>query len=255
MHTEILKGIFIPLLGTILGSCCVFFLKSGLSHSLVKFLSAFAAGVMTAASVWSLLLPAIEYSEKLGTFAFLPAAVGFFLGISALIIIDRFIPLGNLFKESGDRAHKTAMLVISVTAHNLPEGVAVGAVYAALLMGDTEASLAGALALSIGIALQNFPEGAIISMPLYASGVRKWRAFFIGALSGIVEPLGAALAIIAARYLSALPWLLGFAAGAMIYVVVEELIPELCDTEKNAVGIISYTFGFLLMMILDVTLG
>lgn len=255
MHTEILKGIFIPLLGTTLGSFCVFFLRSGLSHSLVGLLSGFAAGVMTAASVWSLLIPAIEYSNSLGSFAFLPAAAGFLLGILALILTDRFVPLGKLFKESGDRAHKTAMLVVSVTAHNLPEGIAVGAVYAALLMGESDVSLAGALALSIGIALQNFPEGAIISMPLYASGVKRGRAFLTGALSGIVEPIGAALAIIAARYLSALPWLLGFAAGAMIYVVVEELIPELSDTEKKAGGIIFYSFGFLLMMILDVTLG
>ena len=254
MHFEILKGILIPFLGTALGSACVFFIK-GVKPSLTRFLSGFAAGVMTAASVWSLLIPAIESSRPLGSFAFFPAVTGFILGVSCLILTDRFIPLDEIYKKSGACSHRVAMLVLAVTAHNLPEGVAVGAVYAGLLAGNGDISLAGALTLAIGIGLQNFPEGAIISMPLYASGVKRRCAFMTGVLSGIVEPIGAILAIIAAGYLSLLPYLLIFAAGAMIYVVIEELIPEITEGSHSEKAIISFTAGFILMMILDVTLG
>lgn len=255
LQYEILKGIFIPLIGTALGSACVFFISSSLKDTLVRFLSGFAAGVMVAASVWSLLIPALESSANLNTLAFLPAASGFLFGIAALILTDRYMPLEKLCKQNNAHGHKTAMLVLAVTAHNLPEGIAVGAVYAALLSGNRDVSLAGALALSLGIGIQNFPEGAIISMPLYASGTKKTKAFLVGALSGIVEPVGAVLALVAAKYLAILPFLLSFAAGAMIYVVVEELIPELNDERNSIKGILSFTLGFLLMMILDVTLG
>lgn len=255
MQTEILKGIFIPFFGTALGAASVFFINGRVKSSLTRFLSGFAAGVMVAASVWSLLLPALEGSENLGILAFLPAAAGFLAGVVALILIDRFIPLHKFCSQTGGRSGRSAMLVLAVTAHNLPEGIAVGAVYSGLAAGTGEISLAGALTLSIGIGLQNFPEGAIISMPLYSSGMKKSKAFLIGMLSGIVEPVGALLAFAAAKYLSALPFLLSFAAGAMVYVVVEELIPEINESEGSAKGIVSFTLGFLLMMILDVTLG
>lgn len=223
--------------------------------SVTRFLSGFAAGVMVAASVWSLLIPALEGSVGLGVFAFLPVAVGFLSGVISLILTDRYIPLHKLFSQAGGHSGRTAMLVLAVTAHNLPEGIAVGAVYSGLAGGQGNISLAGALALSIGIGIQNFPEGAIISMPLHSSGVKKGKAFIIGALSGAVEPLGALLAFAAARYMSALPFLLSFAAGAMVYVVVQELIPEINEHGPSTRGIISFTLGFLLMMILDVTLG
>ncbi len=209
---------------------------------------------MVAASVWSLLIPSIENSKGLGFLSFIPAVVGFVFGIAVLIAVDRFIPLDKLFTQAGHRSGRVAIVVLSVTAHNLPEGIAVGAVYAALAAGEPDVSLAGALALSIGIGIQNFPEGAIISMPLYSSGVKKSTAFLVGMLSGIVEPIGAILAIVAAKYLSILPFLLSFAAGAMIYVVVEELIPEV-NEGKGKSGIVSFTLGFLLMMALDVALG
>ncbi len=253
LNFEILRGIFIPFFGTALGAFSVFFIKSGITASLTRFLSGFAAGVMTAASVWSLLLPAIEGSEGFGFFAFFPAAAGFSAGVVSLILTDRFIPLERF--SGGDTPHRTAMLVLGVTVHNLPEGIAVGAVYAGLLAGQSDVTAAGALTLSIGIGLQNLPEGAIISMPLYSSGTKRLRAFFIGVLSGIVEPVGAALAILAAKYLSILPFLLSFAAGAMVYVVVEELIPEITGDGSRPRGIISFTLGFLLMMALDVALG
>ncbi len=210
---------------------------------------------MVAASVWSLLIPALEGSQKLGVLAFLPAAVGFLSGVIALILTDRFIPLYKFCSQTGIHSNRSAMLILAVTAHNLPEGIAVGAVYSGLITGNSDISLAGALALSIGIGLQNFPEGAIISMPLCSSGMKKGKAFIIGTLSGIVEPLGAVLAFAAAGYLSILPFLLSFAAGAMVYVVVQELIPEISEGGPSVKGIISFTLGFLLMMILDVALG
>lgn len=252
MLSDTLLGIFIPLIGTVVGAATVFFMGGGVKPSLTRFLSGFAAGVMVAASVWSLLIPSIDSASALGTLAFIPAATGFFFGILVLLLTDRFIPLGSIC-EDGTSKH-TAMLVLAVTLHNLPEGVAVGAVYAGLLSGSTDITVASALALATGIGLQNLPEGAIISMPLYSSGKSRKKAFFIGALSGIVEPVGAALALLLYRYIAVLPFLLSFAAGAMIYVVIEELVPEAQD-EKDKVAILSFTLGFLLMMTLDVTLG
>ena len=208
---------------------------------------------MIAASIWSLLIPAIDAASALGTLAFIPAAAGFFLGILALLLTDRFIPLGSISEKGGTSKH-TAMLVLAVTLHNLPEGIAVGAVYAGLLSDNTDITAAAALALATGIGLQNLPEGAIISMPLYSSGKSRKSAFFTGALSGIVEPVGAILALLLYRYISILPLLLSFAAGAMIYVVIEELVPEAHD-ETDKIAILSFCFGFLLMMALDVALG
>ncbi len=255
LQSEVIKGILIPFFGTTLGSASVFFLHSKIKNSLTKFLSGFAAGVMVAASIWSLLIPALEGSHTLGVLAFLPVAAGFLCGVVALILTDRFIPLHKFCTQTGVSSNSSAMIILAVTAHNLPEGIAIGAVYSGLIAGNSDISLAGALALSIGIGLQNFPEGAIISMPLCSSGMKKGKAFIIGTLSGIVEPLGAVLALVAAGYLSILPFLLSFAAGAMVYVVVEELIPEITEGSPSVKGIVSYTLGFLLMMILDVTLG
>ncbi len=229
------------------------FVRGGMNLSLTRFLSGFAAGVMVAASVWSLLIPAIESASPLGMFAFVPAAAGFFFGILALLLTDKFIPLGSICEKGGAPKH-TVMLVLAVTLHNLPEGIAVGAVYAGLLSGNTDITAASALALATGIGLQNLPEGAIISMPLYSSGKSRKKAFLIGAASGIVEPIGAALALLLYRYIAILPFLLAFAAGAMIYVVIEELVPEAQD-EKDKMAILSFCFGFLLMMALDVALG
>lgn len=253
MHFEILKGIFIPFLGTLIGSAAVFFLKGEPKSSLSRFLSGFAAGVMIAASIWSLLIPAIEASAVFGSFAFLPATLGFFVGIIALLFTDRYLPL-DIICKSEKAGSNTAILVLAVTLHNLPEGVAVGAVYAGLLSGSTDITLTAAFALAIGIGLQNLPEGAIISMPLYSVGLGRKKAFLIGVLSGIVEPIGAALALLFYRYIAALPFLLSFAAGAMVYVVIEELIPE-ASNKRDKMGVLSFSLGFLIMMMLDVALG
>ena len=253
-------GIMIPFLGTLLGSACVFFMKKGMSDRLQRALSGFAAGVMVAASVWSLLIPALEQAEGMGKWSFIPAAAGFWLGMLFLLVLDHIIPHlhMNAKQAEGPKSHlkKTTMLVLAVTLHNIPEGMAVGVVYAGLLTGNSNISAMGALALSIGIAIQNFPEGAIISMPLKAEGVKKSRAFLNGAASGIVEPLGALLTIAAAGIVTpALPYLLSFAAGAMLYVVVEELIPEMSAGEHSNVGTICFALGFSVMMALDVALG
>lgn len=253
-------GIMIPFLGTLLGSACVFFMKKGMGDRLQRALSGFAAGVMVAASVWSLLLPALEQAEDMGKWSFIPAAAGFWLGMLFLLVLDHIIPHlhMNAKQAEGPKSHlkKTTMLVLAVTLHNIPEGMAVGVVYAGLLTGNSNISAMGALALSIGIAIQNFPEGAIISMPLKAEGVKKSRAFLNGAASGIVEPLGALLTIAAAGIVTpALPYLLSFAAGAMLYVVVEELIPEMSAGEHSNVGTICFALGFSVMMTLDVALG
>lgn len=253
-------GIMIPFLGTLLGSACVFFMKKGMGDRLQRALSGFAAGVMVAASVWSLLLPALEQAEGMGKWSFIPAAAGFWLGMLFLLVLDHIIPHlhMNAKQAEGPKSHlkKTTMLVLAVTLHNIPEGMAVGVVYAGLLTGNSNISAMGALALSIGIAIQNFPEGAIISMPLKAEGVKKSRAFLNGAASGIVEPLGALLTIAAAGIvMPALPYLLSFAAGAMLYVVVEELIPEMSAGEHSNVGTICFALGFSVMMALDVALG
>lgn len=256
----IILGIMIPFVGTLLGSAMVLFLKGEMKPSLQKFLLGFASGVMIAASVWSLLIPAIDMAEEQGVTAWIPAAVGFLLGMGFLLILDSLVPHLHIDsdKPEGLQSHlqKSTMLVFAVTLHNIPEGMAVGVVFAGVISGESIVSLTGALALSIGIAIQNFPEGAIISMPLASNGLSKRRAFAYGAGSGIVEPIAAALTIaITGLIVPALPYLLAFAAGAMIYVVVEELIPEAQGGEHSNIGTIGVAFGFTLMMILDVALG
>lgn len=253
-------GLLIPFFGTVLGAACVFFMKRALRQWVQRALTGFAAGVMVAASVWSLLIPAIEQAADMGKGAVLPAVLGFWLGILFLLFLDRLIPHlhQNSEQPEGVRAgfNRSTMMILAVTLHNIPEGMAVGVVYAGLLTGNGQITAAGALALSIGIAIQNFPEGAIISMPLRAAGLKKRRAFAGGALSGIVEPLGAALTILAAQFVvPALPYFLSFAAGAMLYVVVEELIPEMSAGKHSNIGTVFFALGFSLMMILDVTLG
>lgn len=252
-------GILIPFLGTTLGAACVFFMKHSLSDLVQRSLTGFAAGVMVAASIWSLLIPAIEQSSAMGKWSFFPAAAGFWAGILFLLLLDHIIPhLHNGSQVEGARSGlgRSTMMVLAVTLHNIPEGMAVGVVYAGYLSGHSSITAAGALALSLGIAIQNFPEGAIISMPLRAEGEKKGRAFLGGVLSGIVEPIGAVLTILAAQFvLPALPYLLSFAAGAMLYVVVEELIPEMSQGRHSNIGTIFFAVGFSLMMVLDVALG
>ena len=253
-------GIMIPFLGTLFGSACVFFLKKSMSDRLQRCLSGFAAGVMVAASVWSLLIPALEQADSLGKWSFVPAAAGFWAGILFLLLLDHWIPHLHRNAEQAEgpksRLQKTTMLVLAVTLHNIPEGMAVGVVYAGYLTGNSTISAMGALALSLGIAIQNFPEGAIISMPLRAEGIKKSKAFFQGAASGFVEPIGALITIAAASFVvPALPFLLSFAAGAMLYVVVEELIPEMSAGSHSNVGTVFFAIGFSVMMILDVALG
>ena len=253
-------GILIPFLGTSLGAGCVFFLKNSLRDSVQRALTGFAAGVMVAASVWSLLIPAMEQAADLGRLAFFPAVVGFWLGILFLLLLDHLIPHlhQNSLQAEGPKSQlqRTTMMVLAVTLHNIPEGMAVGVVYAGYLAGTAQITAAGALALSLGIAIQNFPEGAIISMPLRAEGMKKGRAFWGGVLSGIVEPIGAVLTILAAGIVvPALPYLLSFAAGAMLYVVVEELIPEMSQGQHSNVGTVFFAVGFSVMMVLDVALG
>ncbi len=257
---QIFYGIMIPFLGTTLGSACVFFMKRTLSDFVQRALTGFAAGVMVAASIWSLLIPAIEQSANMGKWSFIPATVGFWIGVLFLFALDHLIPHlhQNSTKAEGpkSRLQRTTMMVLAVTLHNIPEGMAVGVVYAGFLSGETLISATGALALSIGIAIQNFPEGAIISMPLRAEGMRKSKAFASGVLSGIVEPIGALITIITASIIvPALPYLLSFAAGAMLYVVVEELIPEMSQGIHSNIGTIFFAVGFSVMMILDISLG
>ncbi len=256
--TEVIYGILIPFLGTSLGAAGVFFMKQVLSDRLRRALTGFAAGVMVAASVWSLLIPAIEQSAELGRWAFFPAAAGFWAGILFLLVLDHIVPHLHVNGAEGPHSslQRTTMMVLAVTIHNIPEGMAVGVVYAGFLSGGAQITAAGALALSLGIAIQNFPEGAIISMPLRAEGTGKWRAFAGGVLSGVVEPIGAALTILAARQVvPALPYLLSFAAGAMLYVVVEELIPEASQGAHSNLGTLFFAVGFSVMMVLDVALG
>lgn len=258
--TELIKGVLIPFLGTSLGAACVFPMKEQLGVTVQRILTGFAAGVMTAASVWSLLIPAIEQSsERMGRLAFLPAAIGFLLGIAFLLLLDKLIPHLHLNSDKAEglqsKLPKNIMMLLAVTLHNIPEGMAVGVVYAGMLYGGGMSSSA-ALALAIGIAIQNFPEGAIISMPLNAEGMSKGKAFAAGVISGAVEPLGALLTVAAAGLIvPAMPYLLSFAAGAMIYVVVEELIPEMSAGEHSNIGTIAFAAGFTAMMILDVALG
>lgn len=258
---EIFLGLMIPFIGTAAGAGCVFFLRNQLKPLVQKILLGFASGVMVAASVWSLLIPAMDQSESMGKFAFIPAAVGFLLGIGFLLLMDRVTPHLHLGCNEAEgpkcSLKKTTMLVLAVTLHNIPEGMAVGVVFAGMLADQAEISLMAAMALSIGIAIQNFPEGAIISLPLRSEeGMGKGKAFLYGAVSGIVEPIAAGITILLFRFIQPLlPYLLAFAAGAMIYVVVEELIPEASEGEHSNIGTIGFAAGFVLMMILDVALG
>ena len=260
MNLSVFYGILIPFLGTSFGAACVFFMKNDMSERLSRILTGFAAGVMVAASIWSLLIPAMEQSEEMGKFAFVPAIAGFWGGILFLLLLDHIIPHLHRYSVSAEgpksRLQRTTMMVLAVTLHNIPEGMAVGVVYAGYLAGNAKITVAAAMALSLGIAIQNFPEGAIISMPLRAEGMKVSKAFAGGVLSGIVEPVGAVLTILAAGYIvPALPYLLSFAAGAMIYVVVEELIPEMSQGEHSDLGTIFFAVGFTVMMSLDVALG
>lgn len=261
---QVVLGLAIPFLGTTLGSAMVFFMRGYLGRGVQRALTGFAAGVMVAASIWSLLIPAMEESEAagMGQLAFLPAAMGFWLGVLLLLALDSLIPhlhMGATDSEpEGPRTNlqRTTLMVLAVAIHNFPEGMAVGVVWAGWLAGQTDMTVAGALALSLGIAIQNFPEGAIVSLPLHAEGESRGRAFANGFLSGAVEPAGAALTIAFASHLIPLmPCLLSFAAGAMMYVVVEELIPEMSEGEHSNVGVLMFALGFTVMMALDVALG
>jgi len=259
MNSEILIGIMIPFLGTSLGAAAVFFLRSQISASLQKILTGFAAGVMVAASFWSLLEPALESSSHLGRLSFLPAAAGFLIGIGFLLVLDLLTPhmhMNNISEGPKASLKRTTKLILAVTLHNIPEGMAVGVVYAGWRAGEAGITRAGALALAAGIAIQNFPEGAIVSMPLRAEGMPKYKTFWYGVLSGAVEPAAAFVTILAAgAVVPVMPYLLAFAAGAMMYVVVEELIPEMSEGTHSNAGTVSFSLGFVLMMILDVALG
>lgn len=259
MGIQVLQGILIPFIGTSLGAAMVFFLRKQISGGLQKILTGFAAGVMVAASFWSLLQPALDSSEEMGKLSFIPAAVGFIIGIGFLLLLDVITPHMHMDQQvEGPKSglKRTTKLILAVTLHNIPEGMAVGVVYAGWISGKSDISAAAALALALGIAIQNFPEGAIVSMPLRADGMSKGKTFLYGVLSGIVEPIAAALTIIAANaVVPILPYLLSFAAGAMMYVVVEELIPEMSEGKHSNAGTIAFAIGFVLMMILDVALG
>ncbi len=260
MTSTILIGLLIPLLGTMLGASFVFFMKRDMPERLQKALLGFASGVMVAASVWSLLIPAIDMSHGEGAMQVVPAAVGFLLGMGFLLLIDELTPHLHVGSSKPEglkaRLSRTAMLALAVTIHNLPEGMAVGVVFAGTQDGQADISLMSALAMSIGIAIQNIPEGAIISMPMRAAGNSRWQSFLIGSLSGVVEPVGGLLIILlASLFLPAMPYLLAFAAGAMIYVVVEELIPEASNGNHSNLSTIGFALGFVLMMVLDVVMG
>ena len=257
---ETLTGLLIPFAGTSLGAACVFFMGRELNRMIQRALTGFAAGVMVAASIWSLIIPAMEQSGDLGKLAFLPACIGFWLGILFLLFLDSVIPHLHMNAEKAEgpksKLKRATMMVLAVTLHNIPEGMAVGVVYAGFVSGNSSITAGGALALALGIAIQNFPEGAIISLPLCAEGTGKKKAFLYGVLSGAVEPAAAFLTIIAAGFIiPAMPYLLSFAAGAMIYVVVEELIPEMSEGEHSNIGVVMFAAGFTLMMALDVALA
>lgn len=257
---QVLLGILIPFLGTTLGSACVFFMKKDLKDKVQRALIGFAAGVMVAASIWSLIIPSIQQSSSMGKWSFVPAFIGFWLGILFLFLLDRLTPhfhTQSNTEEGPKKAwKKTTKMLLAVTIHNIPEGMAVGVVLAGFLSKQTDITFAGALALSMGIAIQNFPEGAIISMPLAGEGMSKGKAFLGGVLSGIVEPIAAGITLLLSTYIvPLLPYLLSFAAGAMLYVVVEELIPETATGSHSNIGTIFFAIGFSLMMVLDVALG
>ena len=260
MNWEVIRGILIPFAGTSLGAACVFFMRGKLSDMVQRALTGFAAGVMVAASVWSLLLPAIDQCAPMGALAFVPAVIGLWLGVLFLLALDKTVP--HLHAPRGEeeglrsRLARTTKLVLAVTLHNLPEGMAVGVVYAGRMRGSPGISAAGALALALGIAIQNFPEGAIISMPLRAEGVSAGRSFLYGVLSGAVEPAGAMLTLwLSSLIVPAMPFMLAFAAGAMLYVVVEELIPETQVGPHSNLGTLMFALGFTVMMALDCALG
>ena len=260
MFWTVFEGLAIPFMGTTLGALCAFFMNKELNRGIQRALTGFAVGVMVAASIWSLIVPAMDQSEKLGRLAFIPAVIGFWLGIIFLLLIDSLTPHLHMYSDSPEGIHshlqKTTMMVLAVAIHNIPEGMAVGVVYAGYMADDAKISAAGAMALSLGIAIQNFPEGAIVSMPLCAVGTKKGKAVFYGILSGAVEPLAAILTIMLSKFIiPALPYLLSFAAGAMLYVVVEELIPEMSEGEHSNIGTLMFALGFTLMMSLDVALG
>ena len=259
MNIQIAEGILIPFLGTSFGAAMVFFLKKQISGTVQKALIGFAAGVMVAASFWSLLQPALEGSAAMGTLSFLPASIGFLVGIGFLLLLDVVTPHMHMDRQNeGPQSgfKRTTKLILAVTLHNIPEGMAVGVVYAGLLAGASGITAAGALTLALGIAIQNFPEGAIVSMPLLAEGMPRRRTFLMGVLSGAVEPVAAAVTVAAAGLVTpVMPYFLAFAAGAMMYVVVEELIPEMSEGKHSNVGTIAFALGFVLMMILDVALG
>lgn len=260
MNMDIFWGLFIPFLATSLGAACVFFMRGEMHRGVQRGLTGFASGVMVAASIWSLLIPAIEESSDWGKLAFLPAVIGFGGGILFLLFLDHIIPHLHMGAEEaeGPRSHlaRTTMLVLAVTLHNIPEGMAVGVVLAGFLSGHGDITYASAMALSIGIAIQNFPEGAIISMPLRGAGMGKMKSFVGGMLSGAVEPVGGMLTILLTSLVVPLmPYLLSFAAGAMMYVVVEELIPEMSEGEHSDIGVLTFALGFMVMMTLDVALG
>ena len=259
MNLQVAEGLLIPFLGTSLGAAMVFFLKKQISGVVQKSLTGFAAGVMVAASFWSLLQPALDSSAAMGSLAFLPAAVGFLIGVGFLLLLDVITPHMHMDSQSEGPKNgfrRTTKLILAVTLHNIPEGMAVGVVYAGLLSGSTGITAAGALTLSLGIAIQNFPEGAIVSMPLLAEGMPKRKTFLMGVLSGAVEPVAALITLLAAGLITpVMPYFLAFAAGAMMYVVVEELIPEMSEGEHSNIGTIAFSLGFVLMMILDVALG
>ncbi len=256
MSYSVLKDIFLPFLGTTLGAACVFFIKNKMNENLHKSLLGFASGVMVAASVWSLLLPSIDKSTHLGAFSFLPALIGLWIGVLTMLILDKALPEPHIDDMSEEKNGGRSMLFMAVTIHNLPEGMAVGAAIAALLSGDSGLNEAGVFALSAGIAIQNIPEGSIISMPLAAEGKSKVKAFLYGVLSGVAEPIGAIITIIFASFVTpALPYMLSFAAGAMLFVSVNELIPQMFSGKKSYTGTVMFALGFTVMMCLDVALG
>ena len=252
--------LLIPFLGTVLGSATVFFMKNKMNSKLEKFLSGFASGVMIAASIWSLLIPSTDMAKEQGLIEWVPASIGFLCGIAFLLVLDSIIPHLHVKSDKPEgiksKLKKLTMMVFAVTLHNIPEGMAVGVTFAGVLVENSGITLAGTIALAIGIAIQNFPEGAIISMPLKSEGISKPKAFLYGTLSGIVEPIGAIITIFLTGAIEPiLPYLLSFAAGAMIYVVVEELIPDAQSGEHSNLGVIGVSIGFVIMMILDIALG
>ena len=259
MNIQIAEGILIPFLGTSLGAAMVFFLKKQISPGVQKALTGFAAGVMVAASFWSLLQPALDSSANMGSLAVLPASIGLLVGVGFLLALDVITPHMHMNSQhEGPRSgfQRTTKLILAVTLHNIPEGMAVGVVYAGFLAGETGISAAGALALALGIAIQNFPEGAIVSMPLLAEGMPRSKTFWMGVLSGAVEPVAAVITLLAFGLVTpVMPYFLAFAAGAMMYVVVEELIPEMSEGKHSNIGTVAFALGFVVMMILDVTLG